>query len=115
MSKKNKAKFRKRIKAQLLNEMAKSQPKTFVSKPSESPGQSRTIKDKTVSKIGPSSPSEGYSNQNSLSLVRQDLKKSALIIGGLIILIVALTIADSRTNFLLKIGNRAFNVLHLQI
>ena len=46
-------------------------------------------------------------------MVRHDLKKSAIIIGSIIIIIVALYFVDLKTGIVLKAGQDLFEILHI--
>lgn len=111
MSKKNKSKFHKRIKTQILQELNQNQQ---VQKPV-------TAKQPIVPIAGETQvlPKESTHNMidiadESLINTKKDLKKSAIIIGSIIIFIIALSIIDGRTNILLKTGNQIFRVLNIQ-
>lgn len=113
MSKKNKAKFHKRIKAQLMQEM--TQASTLPTKkdstkiPQVAPVTQPTTPSPTAIVTKNTPPAE----DESLTYIKKDLKKSAIIIGSIIILIIALSVLDNRTNILLKIGDRVFKVLNI--
>ena len=112
MSKKNKAKFHKRIKAQLLREMSQvaQTPKLSVPafpQPTEITQPAQVLPATPVETAGVGAPDK------SLNYIKKDLKKSAFIIGSIIILIITLSIVDTKTNFLLGIGDQVFRVLHI--
>ncbi len=121
MSKKDKSKFRKRIREQLSKEMAQleSQPvkkTTAIATPAtpvlpKSP-QSMPTADIAARLIAPS-PQETATPINYLNFIKRDLKKSAIIIGSIISIIIILTVVDNRTNILIKTGNQIFQVLHI--
>jgi len=112
VSKKDNLKFKKRIKSQILQEISRSQvnaPKnipTFV-KPAVFSAPS-LIPDK---KFEVNIPLDKIANN--FELVRSDLKKSAIIIGSIIVLIIAIYFIDSKTGFLLKASDQLFRTLHL--
>lgn len=121
MSKKDKSKFRKRIREQLLKEMAQleSQPvkKTIATATTATPvfpksPQSMPTAD-TAAKPIASSSQEPATPINYLNFIKRDLKKSAIIIGSIISIIIILTVVDNRTNILIKTGNQIFQVLHI--
>lgn len=115
MSKKNKSKFRKRIKAEILKQMAQSQTAaipaqtTPKSLPLDSPPLPTAVpkEDKTKRQSLPS--------QDSISLIRGDLKKSGLIIGTMLIIVVGLAILDLKTGLILKASDYIFQVLNIQV
>ena len=106
MSKKDKSKFRKRIKAELLKEMAVSQSEV-TDTPSAAPiNQAPQI---TASpKIIPEEKAP-----DALAYIKYDLKKSAIIIGSIIVIIIGLSVWDSKTNVLAKAGSQVFKVLNI--
>jgi len=129
MSKKDKSKFRRRLKAQILQDMASAQAQ----KPASTPSAQSAITQPIVS---PKIPARGWSalggetakpdtspvpgtglqvgaSVDTLQFVRADLKKSAIIIGSIIVLIVVLYFVDQRTGILLKASNEIFKVLHI--
>jgi hypothetical protein len=107
MSKKDNLKFKKRIKAQILQEISQSQP--------DLPDRKPDIAKPTVLKsvIKPAEPVMPSLGDVSIKLVRSDLKKSAIIIGSIVILIIAIYFIDNKTGFLLKAGNQLFKTLHI--
>ena len=114
MSKKDKSKFRRRLKAQILQEMAKVQVQPAstaeispIAKPIMPP-KIEPVK-KPTSEVG----LQVGASALALQLIRHDLKKSALIIGSIIILIVVLYFVDQKTGVLLKAGNEIFKILHI--
>lgn len=99
MAKKDKSKFKKRLKAQIIKEMTQAQSsKVEVSQPPTTPTP-------TIEK----SPD----SLEALKYIKKDLKKSAIIIGSMIAIIVILTVVDSKTNILLRFGDQIFKVLHI--
>lgn len=113
MSKKNKSKFHKRIKAQLLQEITQGQkakpnpsgvvsPSIFVDTKKATPAATATLE-----------TAEPVVTEDPLNYIKKDLKKSAFIIGTLIIIIAVLSIVDTKINFLPKIGDQIFRVLHI--
>ncbi|MFA6492724.1 MAG: hypothetical protein WCV58_01125 [Patescibacteria group bacterium] len=111
MSKKDKSKFRKRIKAQISKEISQTQPNPVAPqiKKSSQP-QTAVLSDKMSS----TTPEASIATKNeALDYTKKDLKKSAIIIGSMIILLVALSIVDNKTGILLRAGNQIFKVLHI--
>lgn len=122
MSKKDKSKFRRRLRAEILKGMEQTQTK----KPTSSPAPMLTQQPAAPSVPRPMSeppaqprttPAPGAGLQvgatDTFQMVRHDLKKSAVIIGSIIILIVALYFIDQKTGILLRAGNEIFKVLHI--
>lgn len=118
MSKKDKSKFHRRLRAEILKEMTTSQPEKPQFTPMPSPIAKPLIPPKSEPDKNPV-PGTGLqvsassASPDTLQLVRNDLKKSAIIIGSIIILIVALYFIDLKTGILLKAGNEIFKVLHI--
>ncbi len=119
MSKKDKSKFRRRLKTQILQDMARVQTQTPVSSAPIPPAITQPIVPPKIGTAKPvTAPAPGAGLQvgasvDTLQLVRHDLKKSAIIIGSIIILIVALYFVDQKTGILLRAGNEIFKVLHI--
>lgn len=124
MSKKDKSKFHKRIKAQLLEEMSQTtgMQKVAMPTPTRTVTPTTTTPISTPKKITPPMPAQTQvastssvvqATNESLTYIKRDLKKSAIIISSIIILIIALSIIDAKTNILLQAGNHLFNVLHI--
>ncbi|MCL5406880.1 MAG: hypothetical protein M1429_00030 [Patescibacteria group bacterium] len=108
MSKKNKSKFHKRIQAQILEELNQQSQKPVTSKQPVAPIASPTQNLSTTPAVATATL-----ESESLIYTKKDLKKSAIIIGSIIILIISLSIVDARTNILLKAGNQIFRVLNI--
>jgi len=111
MSKKNKSKFHKRIKAQILQGISQEQKtqKPVISKQTTAPVVN-TTKNLPTAPIATTTTLE----DEVLINTKKDLKKSAIIIGSIIILIIGLSIVNNKTNILLKAGNQLFRVLNTQ-
>lgn len=112
MSKKDKSKFRKRVKAEILNQMQSTQsvsqgPISQVVQNSPAPTN------EVASTIEKSAPTASIAELDSLKMIKTDLKKSAIIITSILIVIVALYFIDAKTNFLSSLGSQIFKVLHI--
>lgn len=116
MSKKNKSKFKKRIKAQILNEMASANQKEtlkFEPQAKISPSVKPALDPEQTSPVSNINPSSDNISTEPLDYTKKDLKKSAFIIGPIILIIVGLFIADAKTNILAKTGNIIFNFFNI--
>jgi len=121
MSKKDKSKFRKRLRAEILKQMSQSQstqtapPVTAAVAPTSPPSATRAeVKPmKTSPALAPGAGLQVEASSDTLQLVRHDLKKSAIIIGLIIISIVVLYFVDQKTGILLRLGGQIFKVLHI--
>jgi len=114
MSKKDKSKFRRRLKARILQDMAKVQAqKPAPTAPAPKASTQPIVPPKTEPAPAPGAGLEVGTSIDTLQLVRHDLKKSAIIIGSIIIIIVGLYFVDQKTGILLKAGNEIFKVLHI--
>lgn len=116
MSKKDKSKFRKRLKAQILQEMAKVQkekPVLAATIPSPAAEPITPPPPKSVTAPAPGAGLQVGASVDTLQLVRTDLKKSAIIIGLIIILIVVFYFVDLKTGLLMKAGNEIFKILRI--
>lgn len=118
MSKKDKSKFRKRIREQLSKEMAQLEsqpvkktiaPATPIFPKSQQPMPAANTATKPIASL----PQEPTTPIDYLNFIKRDLKKSAIIIGSIISIIIILTIVDNRTNILIQAGNQIFQVLHI--
>ncbi|OGD56467.1 hypothetical protein A2V71_03765 [Candidatus Berkelbacteria bacterium RBG_13_40_8] len=113
MSKKDKSKFRKQIKAQLLQEMAKAQTQE---KP-QSPIKVIQSPQPTITKVAPQPSSQTAvleSGPGDLSQIKYDLKKTGIVIGSLVVLMVILALLDLKYNILLSFGDILFRTFHIQ-
>ena len=104
MSKKDKSKFRRRLRAEILKQMSATSRAEGPSTPEETMARPEA-KTETPAVETPASASI---SADTLQLVRLDLKKSAIIIGSIIILIIALYLIDLRTDILLDISEKIF-------
>lgn len=118
MSKKNKQKFKKRIKAQILTEMAQSQNQSqSTQKPSQISQSAPKFSEKasTMPAIVKTLEDINTENNETIDNTKYDLKKSAVIIGSIIILIIGLYVADSKTDIILKSSNKIFSALNINL
>lgn len=119
MSKKDKSKFRKRIKEQILKEMTQAESQSAVKTApivrTDFQKEQPTPTVNTVPKTITAKPQESTATINYLDFIKKDLRKSAIIISSIICVIIILTIVDNRTNILLDLGNRIFQVLNIGI
>ena len=106
MSKKNKAKFKKQIKNQVLEQMTKEKPITVQDTQNLEP----TTNEKTVtdSKTVPSTP-----EIQNLPQIKADLKKTGIVVAILALCILALALLDQKNHLLLTFGGWLFKVLHI--
>lgn len=105
MSKKNKAKFKKQIKAELLNQLSKNESSSpVINLPSENQSQNKQVASPAKDELG--------AIQN-LHLIKYDLKKTAIVIGSLAVIIAGLAYFDQKSDILLKTGNLLFKVLNI--
>lgn len=106
MSKKKKDKFKKQIKAQILEEMTKAQA-------TSTPVASTTMPMPNVKPNLAAAATIDNSVIQNLAQIKYDLKKTAVVIGILALMIVALVILDQKYNLLLTFGGWLFRVLHI--
>lgn len=110
MSKKEKLKFKKRIKEQILQEMSRAETiSPTIARPE--PIKEESMKESTPDYKSP--VEKPTKNTNNLDFIRYDLKKSAIIIGSIIATIVIVFFIDNKTGFLLKMSDSLFKVLHI--
>ncbi|MEK7142767.1 MAG: hypothetical protein AAB785_01020 [Patescibacteria group bacterium] len=115
MSKKDKSKFRKRIKAEILKQMAQSQSAlttpTAENIVQKTPASASTLGENLKQEISlPLAP-----ENDPISPIRKDLKKSGLIISCMIIVVASLMILDLKTGLILKASDWLFQIFKIQI
>ena len=113
MSKKDKSKFRKQIKAHLLQEMAQVQTQEKPKTPTKIVEPSQP----TVTKVIPQAMPQAAvleSIPGNLSQIKYDLKKTGIVIGSLVVLMAILALLDLKYNILLSFGDILFRVFHIQ-
>jgi len=121
MSKKDKSKFRRRLKAQILQEMATVQtekPASTAPAPKASTQPIVPPKIPAAKPVTAPTPEVGLqvgTSVETLQLVRHDLKKSAIIIGSIIVIIIILFFVDQKNGILLRASNEIFKVLRIGI
>ena len=111
MSKKEKLKFKKRIKEQILQEMSRAENVPPKSTPQQEPIKEELIEQSVPTHQSPITPPT--KNTDNLDFIRYDLKKSAIIIGVILATIVIIFFIDNKTGFLLKASDSLFRVLHI--
>ena len=117
MSKKDKSKFHKRIKAQILQQMAQTQAQEKVGlKPTFQPQakpKGTELKPATTA-VQPTSQAVAINiNLQNLPQIKYDLKKTAVVVATLVSIIAALYFLDFKYNILISFGNIIFRVLHI--
>lgn len=116
MSKKDKSKFQRRLRAEILKEMSQSQAEKPAPTTTTQPSIAKVTASPKIEPVKNSTPgvdSQVGASVNTLQLVRSDLKKSAIIIGSIIIVIIIVFLLDNKTGFLLKASDSLFKVLHI--
>lgn len=117
MSKKDKSKFKKLLKAQISQGLSQTriQEKTAKMPVSASPPQNISPTPNVKSNISLQSSGEAaISDISNLSQIKYDLKKTAVVIGALVIIMAVLYVLDLKYNILLSFGDVIFRVLHIQ-
>lgn len=115
MSKKDKSKFKKQIKAQILQEMQQAQRETFPTQPHLRSG-AKMVEPEVQPVILKQAPVQAIAQDSTINLpqIIYDLKKTAIIVGSFAILIAVLYFLDLKFGILLNFGNLIFKVLHIQ-
>jgi hypothetical protein len=109
MSKKDKSKFRKKLKAQLISQIQTSQ----TTENKIEIGKEAT--DQITSKPTPLEINQNPANQETgISQVKNDLKKTGLIVLGIAIVIGATFFLDAKYSILSKLGNWIFETLNIK-
>ncbi len=111
MSKRDKIKFKKRIKEQILQEASRVEP--VVKEKTSTPALNMSP-DQPKSEIQNIVPAQDKPT-DILDFVKYDLKKSAIIIGSIIVVIIIVFFIDNKTGFLLKVSDSLFRVLHIGV
>ena len=107
MSKKNKAKFKKQVKNQVLQQMTKANMPSTNNQLITRSAQS-TIATSEIKNVAAAAEIQN------LPQIQADLKKTAIVIAALALAIVVLAELDRKHNILLIFGNWLFRVLHIQ-
>ncbi len=108
MSKKDKSKFKKRLKAQILEKLAQEKDIPEIKAPKVSSNQpAQSIKTDI-----PTAAAQ-FSDIN-ISQIKYDLKKTAVLIAVIVVIILAIYLLDLKYNILISLGNWLFEVLHIQ-
>ena len=106
MSKKNKAKFKKQIKNQVLAQITKQQAPADNTPKSEIP--------KTEETRTPAKNYQPIVEIQNLPQIKADLKKTGIVVTCLATAIAVLVMLDQQKHILLTFGNFLFKVLHIQ-
>jgi len=107
MSKKKKDKFKKQIKAQVLQEMTQTKVAPAVSEAPIVELEGSIPKQAQPTKISDA-------NLENLPQIKYDLKKTIVVIGILALIIATVVILDQKYNILLNLGNVLFKIFHIQ-
>ena len=113
MSKKDKSKFRKQLKAQMLQEMAKEIKPENIPTPTISPPSKVEVTPK-VAVTPVATTIEPMSPIGNLDQIRYDLKKTGVVVLILALVIGIMYFLDYKYNILLTFGNWLFKVLNIQ-
>lgn len=100
MSKKNKAKFKKFIQSQIKHEQSQT-----LAEPVKVSPQIETEKPATL----PNLPNSSLD----LSQIRYDLKKTALVVGVFVLILITLAYLNQKDGLLTTFGNYLFKTFHL--
>jgi len=116
MSKKDKSKFKKQLKAQIFQDMAKFesqnqatskiQPKQVIMETEKKTAEADKTMPIATTPVIPES-------EINLPQIRYDLKKTGIIVGSMAITIAILVILDNKYNILSNFGNSLFKILHI--
>jgi hypothetical protein len=106
MSKKNKAKFKRQIKNQVLQQMAQVNSTSTLNQENIPPAA-------TVKPVILTNNTTALEVQN-LPQIKNDLIKTAIVMVTLILIIVVLAVTDQKYHELLTFGSWLFRVLHIQ-
>ena len=104
MSKKNKAKFKKQIKAQIQQEMNASLKNTALN---------ITNKEKTLQNESATRKEILSEKNNNLSQIKYDLKKTGVIVGLFALIILGVYFTNQKINILTPAGDWLFKFFHI--
>ena len=115
MSKKDKSKFRKQIKAQLLQEVAQAQKEIKPGKPAPAVvlNTSAAINQSTPAAVSAVAAPAVLTEIN-LPQIKYDLKKTGLVVGSLVVLMAIIYYLDLKYGILLTFSGKLFQILHIQ-
>lgn len=112
MSKKDKSKFRKLIKAQLAKDLAQAQKEIQPGKPAA------VIVSDTITPVAPSAAAVTIApatfGEINLPQIKYDLKKTAIVVGSIAVIMGIIYYLDLKYGILVTFGNWLFKVLHIQ-
>jgi hypothetical protein len=112
MSKKDKSKFKKQLKAQILQDMQKFESQqNSVSVPKVQPAAPVAAQPKIVPSTNVAAAA--VDSEINLPQIKYDLKKTAIVVAGMAVVIVILAILNNKQNVLINFGNTIFRVLHI--
>jgi len=114
MSKKDKSKFRKQLKAQIFQDMAKFESENKTSTTTKIQSKAQTASQLKVAPQSNATVTPTTSSEIDLPQIKYDLKKTAIVVGGMVIIIATLAILDNKHNILNNFGNTLFKALHIQ-
>lgn len=110
MSKKDKSKFKKLIKAQLSESLAKAQ--TAAPAP-VAPKKSQATQSPTSQLLKAASTTAAIAPEFDLAQIKFDLKKTAITVACLAAIIAIIYFLNQKHGILLTLGNWLFKVLHI--
>ena len=112
MSKKDKSKFKKQLKAKILEDMAKTQgPNPTLNKPVETTNTATVPQNINIGSAQATTISENP--DINLDQIKHDLKKTGIVVACLAIIIGLLYYLDLKYGVLLHFGNWLFKVLNI--
>ncbi len=108
MSKKNKAKFVRQIKNQVLNQIAQTSNKA------ETVGNTKLEPSESIKKNLAANIAKPVVEIQNLKQIKADLAKTGIVVAVLAVAILVLAILDQKHHVLLTFGNFLFKLLHIQ-
>lgn len=115
MSKKDKSKFKKQLKAQMLQDMQKFEKETkTTNSPHIVPPAPKPEIRKKISMPAASSAAVAIDSEIDISQTKYDLKKIGIIVGSIVVIIGAIYYLNFKYDILLTFGNWLFEVLHIE-
>jgi len=134
MSKKHKKKFQKQKRAQLLSQLAQaegisSEPASAKATAGKQESVSNQQQPTQPQPVAPSQPVihpqqitpsphatvTDLTSQSYIPFVISDIKKSAILVGALVVILIALFFLDQKFDFLLPLAGKISTLLHIKI
>ena len=112
MSKKNKKKLRKILRAQMAQ---KQMPGAMPASTQVAAGQVEVTNDTPAAAEAKIAPQQNTEDSNENKMVRREIRKILLTVSGLIIVIIAIYFINIKTDIILKLGQWLSKILNISV